>query len=198
MHRVDLVVGPNGSGKTTFVEHFLAPLLPRSVFVNADEIARRRWPDDPAVHAYEAARIAEETRRKLLAGGRSFIAETVFSHPSKVRFVRDATHAGCTLILHVLMVPEDLAVHRVAYRVRAGGHDVPEEKIRLRYRRLWVNVASAARMAGSVVFYDNTAHAGPRIVARLTEGVALGHAEWPPWAPEPLLTLTARPAQRLG
>lgn len=194
MHRVDLVVGPNGSGKTTFVEHFLAPLLPRSLLVNADEIARRRWPDEPAVHSYEAARIAAETRGKLLAGGRSFIAETVFSHPSKFGFVRDATRAGCTLVLHVLMVSEDLAVHRVAYRVRAGGHDVPEEKIRARYRRLWVNVASAARMAGSATFYDNTAHAGPRIVARLTAGVALGHAEWPPWAPEPLLALTARPA----
>ncbi|MGZ5390675.1 MAG: ATPase, partial [Mycobacterium sp.] len=36
MKRLDLVVGSNGAGKTTFVELTLAPLLPGSVFVNAD------------------------------------------------------------------------------------------------------------------------------------------------------------------
>jgi len=40
MNRLDLVVGPNGAGKSTFVEFTLAPLLPKSVFVNADEIAQ--------------------------------------------------------------------------------------------------------------------------------------------------------------
>ena len=48
MNRLDLVVGPNGAGKSTFVELILAPLLGGSVFVNADEIAKQRWPDDPA------------------------------------------------------------------------------------------------------------------------------------------------------
>jgi predicted ABC-type ATPase len=41
--RADLVVGPNGAGKSTFVALTLGPLLPRSVFVNADEIAKHRW-----------------------------------------------------------------------------------------------------------------------------------------------------------
>lgn len=62
MKLLDLVVGPNGAGKSTFIAITLAPLLPRSVFVNADEIATRRWPDDPATHAYDAARIAADTR----------------------------------------------------------------------------------------------------------------------------------------
>jgi predicted ABC-type ATPase len=57
MKRLDLVVGPNGAGKSTFVELTLAPLLPGSAFVNADEIAKQRWPDDPASHAYQAARV---------------------------------------------------------------------------------------------------------------------------------------------
>ena len=62
MKRLDLVAGPNGAGKSTFVELTLAPLLPGSVFVNADEIAKHRWPDDPPTHAHEAALIAAETR----------------------------------------------------------------------------------------------------------------------------------------
>ena len=60
MNRLDLVVGPNGAGKSTFVELTLAPLLSGSAFVNADEIAKQRWPDDPESHSYEAARVAAE------------------------------------------------------------------------------------------------------------------------------------------
>ncbi|EUA27303.1 hypothetical protein I550_2452 [Mycobacterium intracellulare 1956] len=44
MQRLDLVVGPNGAGKSTFIPFTLAPLLPGSPVVNADEIARQRWP----------------------------------------------------------------------------------------------------------------------------------------------------------
>jgi predicted ABC-type ATPase len=60
--RLDLVAGPNGAGKSTFVELTLAPLLRGSVFVNADEIAKHRWPDDAPTHAHEAALIAAEAR----------------------------------------------------------------------------------------------------------------------------------------
>ena len=52
MRRLDLVVGSNGAGKSTFIELTLAPLLPSSSFVNADEIAKRRWPEEPAEHSY--------------------------------------------------------------------------------------------------------------------------------------------------
>ncbi len=44
MNLLDLVVGPNRAGKSTFVELTLAPLLPGSVFVNADELARQQYP----------------------------------------------------------------------------------------------------------------------------------------------------------
>ncbi|HEY9265883.1 MAG TPA: zeta toxin family protein, partial [Mycobacterium sp.] len=124
MKRLDLVVGSNGAGKSTFIELTLAPLLPRSVYVNADEIAKRRWPDDPVGHSYEAARIAADTRAKLIELGESFIAETVFSHPSKLELVDAAHTAGYTVILHAVMIPENLAVLRVQHRVLAGGHDV--------------------------------------------------------------------------
>lgn len=54
---------------------------------------------------------------------------------------------------------------QIAYRVRVGGHEVPEQKIRGRYRRLWTNVARAAALADSAIFYDNSRHDGPRGVA---------------------------------
>jgi predicted ABC-type ATPase len=186
MNRLDLVAGPNGAGKSTFVEFTLAPLLGGSVFVYADEIAKQRWPDDPASHAYEAALIAAQTREKLIELGRSFIAETVFSHPSKLELVDAAKAAGYTVVLHVLIIPEELAVARVAYRVAAGGHPVGENKIRERYHRLWVLVAEAIARCDQATVYDNSAIKGPRIVAQMSAGFIIGSPTWPDWTPGPL------------
>jgi predicted ABC-type ATPase len=184
--RADLVVGPNGAGKSTFVALTLGPLLPRSVFVNADEIAKQRWPDGPAAHAYDAALVAAETRDRLIELGRPFIAETVFSHPSKLELIQAAQTAGYTVAVHVLLIPEDLAVERVKHRVMAGGHDVPEHKIRERHRRLWGLVVTAMALADNATVYDNSQRKGPRIVAQLSGGVLVGSASWPAWTPESL------------
>jgi predicted ABC-type ATPase len=183
MDRLDLVVGPNGAGKSAFIAFTLAPLLPGSLVVNADEIARQRWPKDPASHSYDAARIAADTRAKLIELGRSFIAETVFSHPSKLDFIHAARGAGFTVLAHVLLIPEDLAVERVRHRVAAGGHDVPEAKVRQRHRRLWTPVAEAIALSDLATLYDNSHLRGPRIVARLSGGLTIGAPEWPTWVP---------------
>ncbi|WP_374025860.1 zeta toxin family protein [Mycobacterium sp. HNNTM2301] len=186
MNRLDLVVGSNGAGKSTFIELTLAPLLPGSAVVNADEIAKHRWPQAPAKHSYEAARIAAQTRAQLIELGEPFIAETVFSHPSKLELIDTAQAAGYTVILHAVLIPEDLAVQRVRHRVAAGGHDVPKVKIRERYRRLWGLVATAALRADAATFYDNSAARGPRIVAQLSGGFMVGSPAWPTWTPTAL------------
>ena len=186
MKRLDLVVGSNGAGKSTFIELTLAPLLPGSAVVNADQIAAQRWPHDPAAHAYEAARIAARTRIALIKRGDSFIAETVFSHPSKLELLDTAAAHGYVVAVHAVLIPEDLAVQRVHHRVSAGGHFVPENKIRERYQRLWALVARAAARAGSATFYDNSSIHGPRIVAVLAGGFPIGAPTWPHWTPEEL------------
>lgn len=185
--RLDVVAGPNGAGKSTFIRLILTALVPGSVVVDADQIARERWPDDPARHAYDAARVAADTRSKLIEMRRSFIAETVFSHRSKVDLIRTARAAGYTTVLHVLLVPEELAVERVRERARTGGHDVPETKIRQRHRRLWAVVAEGIAESDSVLVYDSTRREGPRIVATVTAGQVMGSPLWPTWTPTGLL-----------
>lgn len=181
-----LVAGPNGAGKTTLVERVLEPAthLP---FVNADVIAADRWPEDPLGHAYEAARVAADRRAQHLDARESFIAETVFSHESKVELAHGAAARGYLVHLHVVMIPEDLAVARVAQRVRRGGHDVPEHKVRERYARLWTLVAQARRTADRAVFWDNsTIDDRYRPVASYARGVRVGRPEWPAWTPDVL------------
>lgn len=184
--RLDLVVGPNGAGKSTFVELVLAPLRPGVTFVNADVIAAARWPDDPSGHAYDAAAVAADTREALIAARVPFIAETVFSHPSKLDLISAAQAAGHTVALHVLLVPERESVQRVAYRVLAGGHDVPEEKIRRRYARLWPLVADAITRAEFAHVFDNSQIDGPDELAMFASGVPVGPCRWPDWAPASL------------
>lgn len=186
MSRLDLVVGPNGAGKSTFAQEVLAEQLPGIVFVNADLIALERWPDDPVSHSYEAARIAEATRSALIESGRQFMAETVFSHPSKLALIDQAQEAGYFVALHVLMLPVQLAVARVAARVERGGHSVPENKIRERYHRLWPLVVVATEKVQSAAFWDNSMLDGPELVAELASGQLLGPPSWPSWTSDVL------------
>lgn len=183
-----LLVGPNGSGKSTYARDVLIPAtgLP---FINADHIAAQHWPSEQAEHAYEAAKIAEAQRRAHMAVGASFISETVFSHPSKVALVADASALGYLIHLHVLLVPVDLTVQRVTERVRRGGHTVPETKIRERYDRLWGHVATAITVADVVEVFDNSRARQPfRLCATYAHGSLIGAPSWPKWTPEALTT----------
>jgi len=141
-----------------------------------------------AAHAYDAARVAAQTRLKLIEAGRSFIAETVFSHESKLDLIRAAHAHDYTVVLHAVLIPEVLAIHRVRYRVAAGGHAVPERKIRERYHRLWPLVAEAIGMVDVATVYENSRATGPKIVAQFAGGAPIGELRWPAWAPDALVT----------
>lgn len=156
-------------------------------FVNVDVISRRDWPGSELEHAYEASARAAVERQSLLDAGRSFATETVFSHHSKLELVRDAHRRGYLIHLHVLIVPVDLSVARVAERVLDGGHDVPEVKIRGRFDRLWDLVLEARSYTVRTTFYDNTRADRPfRVVAEFAGDSQLGDAAWPRWTPQQL------------
>ncbi|MEO6793877.1 MAG: zeta toxin family protein [Mycobacterium sp.] len=145
--------------------------MPGAAFVNADEIAKNRWPDETVARVYDAAKAAARTRAKLIEQGRSFVAETVFSHESKLDLICTAHDQGYTVVL----VPEQLAVQRVQYRVSADGHPVPEGKARERYHRLWPLVAAAIGIVNVATVYDNSRTTGPEIVAQFAGGTQIGN-----------------------
>lgn len=178
-----LIVGPNGAGKTTLYERIVAPAthLP---FINADLIARERWPDDAERQGYEAARIAARARGAAIAKRRSFVAETVFSHPAKLDLIRDSKAAEYIVTLHVVMIPEVLAIRRVAERAAQGGHSVPVAKVRGRFRRLWKNVKQSITLVDEMYVYDNTSARRPfRVVAHYQAGISVTEPAWPSWSP---------------
>lgn len=182
-----VLVGPNGAGKSTLYARVLAPEthLP---FVNAD-VMYAAEPDRYA-DEYEAGMAASAERDARIARRESFVTETVFSHPDKLRVLRDARDAHHLVHLHVVAIPVDLAVARVAQRVDRGGHDVAEDKIRSRYDRLWTNVVEALSLVRDLTVYDNSRAADPfRVIARFHDGRPVRGSAWPAWAHPDLVSL---------
>lgn len=185
-----VIAGSNGAGKSSFYERVLAPSTLE--FVNADTIAAEQWPGDEATHAYEAAQLAAERREELLSARRSFVTETVFSHESKVKLIRLASQSGYFVMLHVIIVPETLAVARVQERVAHGGHSVPEDKIRSRHQRLWGHLVNAIPIANETRVYDNSLARQPfRTVAIFRNGVLVRRLHWPSWVPPELTAISS-------
>ncbi len=183
---LDVIAGPNGAGKTTFYLRVLEPVTNLEL-VNADVIAAERWPDAEVEHAYDAAELAAQERARRIRSRRSFATETVFSHESKLAVLREAEEVGYRVVLRIILVPEDLAAARVADRVNHGGHHVPEDKVRARFRRLWAHLREAVGMVGEAHVYDNSKAADPfRPVASYVNGQAIGSPRWPPWTPQEL------------
>jgi len=159
-----VIAGPNGAGKSTFYDHFISPLgLP---FVNADRIAQSQSPmmKSSDSYGYEAAKIADAARRLLLAEGRSFCMETVFSDPAgdKLKFLRTARRAGYSVILVFIGLEcAELSLARVIQRVAAGGHDVPEDKLRRRFPRSLDNLREALSFVDHAFLFDNSSASTP-------------------------------------
>lgn len=178
-----LIVGPNGAGRSTFFARVVGPATGLD-FVNADVIAADRWPGAEVEHAYAAARLAAAERDRLIDARCSFVAETVFSHRSKVDLLRRAERASFRVALHVVLIPEELAVARVVSRVAHGGHHVPENKVRERFARLWDHVVEAIEIVDGASVYDNSRAADPfRLVASYRRGRTIGNPDWPAWTP---------------
>lgn len=71
----------------------------------------------------------------LLEAGENFAFETTLSTRSYVKFIEKANQLYYKVTcLFFLLDSEELAISRVATRVKEGGHHIPEEVIRRRYK----------------------------------------------------------------
>lgn len=133
---VYVIAGPNGSGKTTFAQKFLPDFVQCREFLNADLIAAGLAPFAPETQALLASQLMLEQARKLVQKQQSFSLETTLAGRSYRQMIPQWQDAGFHVVLFFLWLPSaDLAVDRVASRVKQGGHNIPEADIRRRYAR---------------------------------------------------------------
>lgn len=156
-----VIAGPNGAGKSTLYDLVIGPDT-NMPFVNADIIQRDDLKNPDPKASYIAAKLAESQRQALIEARSSFVMESVFSHPSKLDLIRQAKAAGYSVaVYHIGVTSADFSVTRVAKRVRQGGHPVPEDKIRGRYKRNGAIIRQAIFLADQGLIYDNSVNGQP-------------------------------------
>ena len=135
MPRLFIISGCNGAGKTTASYTLLPEMLECRQYVNSDEFAKGLAPFDPESASIQASRLMLLRIRYLLKRKEDFSIETTLATRSLLKMIREAQEEGyfVTLMYFWLNSP-DLAVERVRARVEAGGHNIPEETIRRRYK----------------------------------------------------------------
>lgn len=135
---VYIIAGPNGSGKTTFVQEFIKQN--RLPFLNADEIALKLSPRQIEKARIQAGKIFLGKIGEHITGGKSFIVETTLAGRYFVGVIKELKkHNYRTEIIYIFVESIKEAIRRVVIRVKKGGHPVPKEDIRRRFRRSKTN-----------------------------------------------------------
>ncbi len=164
---VVLLGGPNGAGKSTAAPHLLKGSLRVVEFLNADLIARGLSPFDPEGAALAASAVMLERMETLAANRTSFGLESTLAARSLAPRLKRLISFGYEFHLVFLYLgAPDLAVARVANRVRLGGHNVPEETICRRYDSGLRNFFSLYQpIATTWQVFDNSQQAGIDLIA---------------------------------
>lgn len=156
--RCILIAGPNGAGKTTFAKKFLTADEGILHFVNADLIASGLSPLHPELAARAAGRLLLAEVDRLTKEKEPFALESTLSGMTYVQRLKNIRKAGFLVEMVFLKLDSpELAIKRVAHRVKQGGHNVPPEDVRRRYKRGWINfVEHYRRLAEAWAVYDNS------------------------------------------
>jgi predicted ABC-type ATPase len=164
---VIVLAGPNGAGKTTAAPALLKGRLGVTEFVNADVIARGLAGFDPDKAAIPAGKIMLARLRELARQRASFAFETTLASRSFAPWMAQLVQRGYEFHLVFLWLPNaDLAVARIADRVRLGGHGVPETTVRRRYTAGLRNFFHLYRpLAATWQMYDNALRRNPTLIA---------------------------------
>ena len=135
MPNLVVIAGPNGAGKSTAAPLLIGKRLGIAEFVNADVIAAGLSAFAPEAVAIQAGRIMLGRLDELAAAGSYFAFETTLASRHFARWIAALRRdRGYRFHLAFLWIPNaEMAVRRVAGRVRHGGHSVPPDVIRRRY-----------------------------------------------------------------
>ena len=204
--RIFVLAGVNGAGKSSVGG---AALLHKKVeYFNPDLVARVLLDANPGLSAEEANGQAWELGRKglerALAQGLNFAFETTLGARTIPRMLIDGARQGAQVHLwYAGLSSPELHLQRVRARVAAGGHDIPEAKIRERYDTSRANLIRLMPHLASLRVYDNSAEGDPEagqrprpmLLLHMEEGRIVTHvplAQVPQWA-KPVMAAALNP-----
>lgn len=167
MKKIIIIAGPNGAGKTTFAREYLPNEANCPTFINADLIAAGLSPFAPELAAIKAARIMLKEIKANVRAGNSFAFETTLSGKTYAKDIVEWKKQGYEITIAFLSLPSaEFAISRVAARVAAGGHNIPEATIRRRFKSGLDNFHQLYKpLASTWALYDNSGNK-PKLIAR--------------------------------
>ncbi|MFM1857963.1 MAG: hypothetical protein RLZ05_1023 [Bacteroidota bacterium] len=153
-----IIAGCNGAGKTTASFSLLPSILNCEIFINADEIAREIAPGEVEKVAFEAGRQMIEQINARIRERETFAFETTLSARSYRETILFAQALGYHVtLLFFWLESVEMAIDRVARRVKEGGHNIETEVIRRRYNRGIKNLFEIyIPLVNQTLIFDNT------------------------------------------
>lgn len=155
-----IVGGINGCGKSTFAAAADPEVFLGQSAINPDDLTREVAGKLPALTGEGANLIgverAEKAAWRAIAENQDVAIETVLSSKKFLPLVRAARFRKYrTRLIYIGLPSVELAIKRVAQRVAAKGHDVPEKKIRERWNRTHDNLIAFLAEVDDVLVFSN-------------------------------------------
>jgi len=161
-----VLAGTNGAGKSSIVgEMFLQEGVQ---YFNPDNAAQRILSANPGMSQSEANSAAWYEGKRLLERAiqerLDFAFETTLGGKTFTNLLHKALAQGIEVrVWYVGLDSPELHIARVRSRVKHGGHDIPEERIRERYTHSRLNLIQLLPRLTELLLYDNSDEADPKI-----------------------------------
>jgi len=191
-----VIAGTNGAGKSSIAgEAFRAS---DSFYFNPDEETRRILSNRPGTTLDEANSRAWKLGKRLLENAirrrTHYTFETTLGGNTITSLLQEAALAGLAVRMwYVGLNGPELHIARVRARVAAGGHDIPEMKIRQRFDDSRNNLIRLLPVLTELQLFDNSAEGDPergekplpQLLLSMIDGTITEHcpvADVPRWA----------------
>jgi len=161
---ITVLAGVNGAGKSSIAGEFAENTA--NFYFNPDTIAykiRALHPDiSHALANGHAWQIGKSLLEQAIEEGKDYRFETTLGGRTITELLKKASQCGHLVdIWFCGLESAELHLRRVRARVFRGGHDIPEEKIRERWRSSRENLIRLLPHAHHVRVYDNSIEGDP-------------------------------------
>jgi len=157
-----VLAGVNGAGKSSIGGHVLAQA--GLTWFNPDRFARE-WMNITGCRQADANAVAwaEGLRRldEAVTQDRNHALETTLGGQTIAARLEAAAGTHDVMVWYCGLASPELHISRVKARVAAGGHDIPESNIRVRWNTSLVNLIRLLPHLAHLRVYDNSAEAAP-------------------------------------
>ena len=157
-----MLAGVNGAGKSSVAGNYIRQ--GGGDYYNPDEATRELLRQNSGLAPATANGLAwtegkERLERAIIVGSDFVFETTLGANTITLLLLRAAREGMAVKVCFVGLASVEHHLRRVAARVAAGGHDIPESKVRARWQNSRVNLVRLLPHLAEFVLWDNSADA---------------------------------------